>query len=177
MLTRRRFIGTTLVAGATLATDQARPQPASKRVIVDAQVHLWKANSPDWPWDPGVTPQLPEPFTIERALPMMDQAGVDRVVIVPPSLNDRNDYALEAVKRYPANAHGERGIAGVAFRVDRNGHVLSVRITQSYGFAALDQDALATLKRDDPLPVPPSGVSDEMLTIKTAIRYRLPKDR
>jgi hypothetical protein len=48
MLTRRRFIGTTLVAGATLATGahQARPQPASKRTIVDAQVHLWKANSP-----------------------------------------------------------------------------------------------------------------------------------
>jgi hypothetical protein len=33
---------------------------------------------------------LPEPFTIERALPMMDEAGVDRVVIVPPGLNDRN---------------------------------------------------------------------------------------
>ena len=103
MLTRRKFIGTTLVAGATLATgaQQTRPQPASKRTIVDAQVHFWKANSPDWPWDPGVTPQLPEPFTIERALPMMDEAGVDRVVIVPPGLNDRNDYALEAVKRYP----------------------------------------------------------------------------
>jgi predicted TIM-barrel fold metal-dependent hydrolase len=103
MLTRRRFIGTTLVAGAALATgaQQARPQPASKRTIVDAQVHFWKANSPDWPWDPGVTPQLAEPFTIERALPMMDEAGVDRVVIVPPGLNDRNDYALEAVKRYP----------------------------------------------------------------------------
>src|SRR5262249_36319138 len=46
-------------------------------------------------------PQLPEPFTIERALPMMDEAGIDRVVIVPPSLNDRNDYALEAARRYP----------------------------------------------------------------------------
>jgi predicted TIM-barrel fold metal-dependent hydrolase len=103
MLTRRKFIGTTLVAGATLATgaQQTRPQPASKRTIVDAQVHFWKASSPDWPWDPGVTPQLPEPFTIERALPMMDEAGVDRVVIVPPGLNDRNDYALEAVKCYP----------------------------------------------------------------------------
>src|SRR6202040_3794226 len=103
MLTRRKFIGTTLVAGATLATgaQQTRPQPASKRTIVDAQVHFWKASSPDWPWDPGVTPQLPEPFTIERALPIMDEAGVDRVVIVPPRLNDRNDYALEAVKRYP----------------------------------------------------------------------------
>jgi predicted TIM-barrel fold metal-dependent hydrolase len=70
-------------------------------MIVDAQVHLWKANSPDWPWQPGARPQLPEPFTIERALAMMDEAGVDRVVIVPPSLNDRNDYALEAHKRHP----------------------------------------------------------------------------
>jgi predicted TIM-barrel fold metal-dependent hydrolase len=103
MLTRRKFIGTTLVAGAALAAgaQQARPQPASKRTIVDAQVHFWKANSPEWPWDPGAKPQLPEPFTIERALPMMDEAGVDRVVIVPPGLNDRNDYALDAAKRYP----------------------------------------------------------------------------
>ena len=102
ILTRRKF-GTTLVAGAALATSaqQARPQPASNRTIVDAQVHFWKANSPDWAWDPGARPQLPEPFTIERALPMMDEAGVDRVVIVPPGLNDRNDYALEAAKRYP----------------------------------------------------------------------------
>src|SRR5256714_1698646 len=102
MMTRREF-GATLVAGAALASSaqQARPQPASKRTIVDAQVHLWKANSPDWPWEPGAKPQLPEPFTIERALPMMDEAGVDRVVIVPPGLNDRNDYALEAARRYP----------------------------------------------------------------------------
>jgi predicted TIM-barrel fold metal-dependent hydrolase len=70
-------------------------------MIVDAQVHLWKANSLDWPWVPGARPQLPEPFTIERALPLMDEAGVDRVVIVPPSLNDSNDYALEAAKRHP----------------------------------------------------------------------------
>jgi predicted TIM-barrel fold metal-dependent hydrolase len=33
---------------------------------------------------------------------MMDDAGVDRVVIVPPTLEgDRLDYAQEAVKRYP----------------------------------------------------------------------------
>ena len=45
----------------------------------------------------GRKPQLPEPFTIEKLVPMMDEAGVDRVVIVPPSWpGDRNDYALEA---------------------------------------------------------------------------------
>jgi len=74
----------------------------SKRIIVDSQVHLWKAQSPDWPWVPGRKPQLPEPFTIERLVPLMDEAGVDRAVIVPPSWpGDRNDYALEAARRYP----------------------------------------------------------------------------
>src|SRR5437588_8158326 len=104
MLTRRGFVTGTLGAGAVMATQgqhEAAAQ-ADRRMIVDAQVHLWKAETPDWKWVPGRQPQLPEPFTIERLVPMMDEAGVDRAVIVPPSwAGDRNDYALEAVKRYP----------------------------------------------------------------------------
>lgn len=72
------------------------------RTIVDSQVHLWKAESDDWKWVPGRKPQLPEPFTIEKLVPLMDEAGVDRCVIVPPSWpGDRNDYGLEAARRYP----------------------------------------------------------------------------
>ena len=79
MVTRREFIGTALVAGAALSASaqQARPQPAAKRTIVDAQVHLWKAGLAL----PDARPQLPEPFTIERALPMMDEAGVCAVLV------------------------------------------------------------------------------------------------
>jgi predicted TIM-barrel fold metal-dependent hydrolase len=105
MQTRRLFVTGALGAGAALIsgrTDKALAQ-VDRRMIVDAQVHLWKAESPDWKWVPGLQPQLPEPFTIERLVPMMDEAGVDRVVIVPPSWpGDRNDYALEAVQRYPS---------------------------------------------------------------------------
>jgi predicted TIM-barrel fold metal-dependent hydrolase len=101
MFTRRKFIGTTLGAGVALATGGCATQPAGKRMIVDAQVHLWKANGPDYPWNAGAKPQLPEPFTVERVVPLMDEAGVDRVVIVPPALNDVNSYALDAVRRYP----------------------------------------------------------------------------
>src|SRR5262245_2164370 len=47
----------------------------------------------------GLQPQLPDPYHRE-GISMMDEAGVDRAVIVPPSWpGDRNDYALEAVKR------------------------------------------------------------------------------
>src|SRR5713101_225962 len=104
MLSRRGFLNAMVGAGATLATQgpQRAAAQADRRMIVDAQVHLWKAESEDWKWVPGLQPQLPEPFTIERAIAMMDEAGVDRAVIVPPSWpGDRNDYALEAVKRYP----------------------------------------------------------------------------
>src|SRR2546421_10990320 len=104
MPTRRGFVTSMLGAGAALATQgphKAAAQ-ANRRLIVDAQVHLWKAESPDWKWVPGLQPQLPELFPIERLVPMMDEAGVDRAVIVPPSWpGDRNDYALEAVQRYP----------------------------------------------------------------------------
>ena len=102
MLSRRNFINTTLAAGAALATQGRNAMAQSKRMIVDAQAHLWKAESEDWKWVPGRKPQLPEPFTIEKLVPLMDEAGVDRVVIVPPSWpGDRNDYAIEAAKRYP----------------------------------------------------------------------------
>src|SRR5438477_10937852 len=101
MLSRRELLGSTLAVGAALASQKAVAQPA-KRILVDAQVDLWKAESEDWKWVPGLKPQMPEPFTIEKLLPLMDQAGVDRVVVVPPSWpGDRNDYALEAARKYP----------------------------------------------------------------------------
>src|SRR5262249_47304937 len=102
MLSRRNFLTSTIAAGAALATHVPQKVSAQvdRRMIVDAQIHLWKAESEDWKWVPGAQPQLPVPFTIERAISMMDEAGVDRAVIVPPSWpGDRNDYALEAVKR------------------------------------------------------------------------------
>ncbi len=104
MITRRLAIGTALgaTAGVILPAGlQGGPRASGKRLIVDAHVHMWTASTPDLPWAPGTTPQLPEPLTIERILPMMDEAGVDRVVVVP-SANIRDDYGLEAARRYPS---------------------------------------------------------------------------
>jgi predicted TIM-barrel fold metal-dependent hydrolase len=104
MLSRREFVASTVAATAALGSKPSAAQ--GKRTIVDAQVHLWKAESDDWKWVPGMKPQLPEPFTIEKLVPLMDEAGVDRVVVVPPSWpGDRNDYGLEAARRYPDRFH------------------------------------------------------------------------
>ncbi|MHC2335114.1 amidohydrolase family protein [Bradyrhizobium sp. USDA 4454] len=104
MPSRRSFLTGTVATGVALSMQHAATTVAQqKRVIVDSQVHLWPASTPERPWLPGAKPQLPEPFTIERIIPLMDEAGVDRVVIVPPASleGERIDYAQEAVKRYP----------------------------------------------------------------------------
>jgi len=108
MLSRRGFLNATLGAGAgsMLAQPAAAQSPAAqsgpRRIIVDSQVHQCKAQTPDRPWPPGRVAQLPEPFGYDKLLPMMNEAGVDRVVIVPPSWEgERNDYALEAASKYP----------------------------------------------------------------------------
>src|SRR5215468_12441764 len=106
MTSRRSFLAGAL--GATLASaiqgsqQMAAQTPGRRRMIVDAQVHVWKPEAPDRPWVPGRVAQLPEPFSHERLAGLMNEAGVDRVVIVPPSWEgDRNDYALEAAQKYP----------------------------------------------------------------------------
>jgi predicted TIM-barrel fold metal-dependent hydrolase len=84
--------------------DRMATSHKSRKLIIDSQVHIWLAESPDRPWPPGgvARANLSEPFTYDRLLPLMDDAGVDRVIIVPPFFEgERNDYALEAAKKYP----------------------------------------------------------------------------
>jgi L-fuconolactonase len=71
-------------------------------VIVDSQVHIWAANTPDRPWCPNTRAHRPVPLGHEELLGEMKKAGVDRVVIVPPRLDgNRNDLGLNAAKAHP----------------------------------------------------------------------------
>ncbi|HEV8519185.1 MAG TPA: amidohydrolase family protein [Burkholderiales bacterium] len=78
-------------------------------LIVDSQVHIWGANTPERPWPTSKNGLKPVPvhnngvpFTRDFVLREMQAAGVDRVIIVPPSWEgDRNDLALEASQRHP----------------------------------------------------------------------------
>lgn len=76
--------------------------------IVDSQVHIWKEETPDRPWVPGARERIrlnghrEEAFSYEECLQLMDAAGVDRAVIVPPSWEgERIDYSLEACEKHP----------------------------------------------------------------------------
>jgi predicted TIM-barrel fold metal-dependent hydrolase len=69
--------------------------------IVDAQVHVWAPDSPERPWPKRAAPHR-APLGTDELLSEMDKAGVDGVVIVPPSWEgDRNDVAIAAAKAHP----------------------------------------------------------------------------
>jgi predicted TIM-barrel fold metal-dependent hydrolase len=69
-------------------------------MIIDAQVHVWPPDRPERPLGPGHEERTP--YSYEQLIADMDRAGVDRAVLVPPTIErDRNDYALEAARRHP----------------------------------------------------------------------------
>jgi predicted TIM-barrel fold metal-dependent hydrolase len=70
--------------------------------ITDSGLHIWRAEAPDRPWQPGRTAHLPTPMSYEDLSGRMKEAGVDRAILIPPSWEgERADYSLEAVARHP----------------------------------------------------------------------------
>jgi protein TonB len=82
---------------------------------------------------------------------------------------------LERNKRYPAVAQSrrEQGVAQVFFSLDRQGRVIDSRIARSSGASALDEEALALLRRAQPFPAPPRELPGERVDLTVPIRFNL----
>jgi protein TonB len=78
---------------------------------------------------------------------------------------------LERFKRYPRRARGAHGRVTVAFTVGRNGSVVSSHIMQGSGSPILDAEALALIKRAQPLPPPPSTIASNQLSFIVPIDF------
>jgi len=82
---------------------------------------------------------------------------------------------LERNKRYPAVAQSrrEQRIAQVFFSLDRQGRVIDSRIARSSGASALDEEALALLRRAQPFPAPPRELPGDRVDLTVPIRFNL----
>jgi periplasmic protein TonB len=80
---------------------------------------------------------------------------------------------LERYKRYPSEAQsrGERGVAQLAFSIDRHGGVHNAHIVRSSGSSLLDRETLLLLERAQPLPAPPAEIPGAQIAIVVPIRY------
>ena len=82
---------------------------------------------------------------------------------------------LDRFKRYPeiARARGNQGEVTVQFTIDRTGHVVAARVVHSSGSSALDEEALAVLKRADPLPAAPAPIAGMTFDLTLPIQFRI----
>jgi L-fuconolactonase len=71
--------------------------------IVDAQIHVWSPDTPARPWPAGRAARAHGPsLSAEQVLRVMDEAGVARAVLVPPSwIGDDNTDSLAAARAWP----------------------------------------------------------------------------
>lgn len=80
---------------------------------------------------------------------------------------------LNRHKKYPAAAKANRlaGVVTVNFSVNRQGQVTSSRLVKSSGHVALDQEAMALLKRVSPFQAMPEAVSVNSMNLNVPIRF------
>ena len=91
-------------ASIAVAAYTMRKERREERMIVDAQLHVWTEETPERPWIPGGKQRahLAEALTWQKALPLMDEAGIDRAIIVPPTWpGDFNDHGWKRPRRIP----------------------------------------------------------------------------
>lgn len=82
---------------------------------------------------------------------------------------------LERHKRYPAvaQARREQGVVQLFFSLDRKGQVTVSRVVKSSGSAALDQEAMALVRRAQPFPPPPAELPGAHVDLVVPIRFNL----
>jgi protein TonB len=120
------------------------------------------------PPEPAPPPVAPAPATTAPPRAHASRAQVD-------SWYGHIVTQLERHKSYPpvARERGETGVVQLAFSIDREGHVVSSRIVKSSGYAALDRETIATVRRAQPFPAPPAGIEGEKFDFTVPMKFNI----
>jgi TonB family C-terminal domain len=115
-----------------------------------------------------------EPVKIDEPGPAVPETTAPESAAAPAANRLSNDARpdwegsilahLQRFRRYPARARAARqqGTVTIRFRMNRAGMVLSSALVKKSGSYDLDQAALDTLKRAQPLPTIPANMADEV---------------
>ena len=130
------------------------------------------------PQPPASVPTAPPTAVVPDAHPAAPDPGrIPQPTLVALGWERQLVARIERHKRYPPRANGEHGVASLAFRIDRQGNLISSRIIHSSGSSVLDAEALATVKRAQPFPAPPADIPDNHLSFILPIRYAVSAQR
>lgn len=133
---------------------------------------------PQEPRTPAPTTSAPQALPEENAaVPAAPMQG--RLTPTPsnavPTWKTHILALLERNKRYPemAQSRHQEGVAQVFFSLDRQGRVINSRLVRSSGASALDDEALALLRRAEPFPPPPPELPGPRVDLTVPIRFSL----
>ena len=117
---------------------------------------------------------IPEQSAAVPAAPMQGRLTPTRSNAVP-TWKTHILALLERNKRYPeaAKSRHQQGVAQVFFSIDRRGRVINSRLVRSSGASALDDEALALLRRAEPFPPPPPELPGARVDLSVPIRFNL----
>jgi len=117
-------------------------------------------------------PQVePRPFVPQTTAPPPPRPSAARVA----SWHRQIVLQIERHKGYPAAAQAKHqtGVAQLAFAINRQGRVVASRVARSSGYAALDQETIATVQRAQPFPPPPPNMAGETFDFTVPIRFNI----
>jgi protein TonB len=169
----------------TVLSKQAEPEPEPKKPLKKIELQ------PDTKAEVTLPAETPKPVEKPKekkpkqkvaslsSAPSPAEHRAERAAAPTPGASSRDPNALQnwrsqlaaQIERHKRYDGSERGVAQVAFSVDRSGSVHGARVVASSGSAMLDRDALAWLARSQPLPPPPAGMGSAMIPITVPLRY------
>jgi protein TonB len=151
------------------STEETKPSQQSQQPSLQHQSPDQAVSAPVTTAPPDVaanaapTPAAPTPGTSD--IPASIRASWQKAVL----------SHLNRFKRYPdaARVRGIQGIVKIEFKIDREGRLLDSHVAQSSGSPTLDAEALATLRRADPLPAPPAKTAETAFYLVLPIHFRI----
>lgn len=82
---------------------------------------------------------------------------------------------FELHKRYPKDRNTSAKVK-VSLVLNRRGNLVSVDVAESSGDPVFDEAALSMIRRSDPVPRPPAGLTDETFPFSLDINFKKPRD-
>ena len=78
-------------------------------------------------------------------------------------------------KRYPENHKSKAATVKVSLVLNRRGNVVSANVVQSSGDSAFDDAAISMIRRSDPVPPPPAGLTDDTYPFSLDVSFNASK--
>jgi periplasmic protein TonB len=160
---------------------KVEPPPEKKIEVPPAPVPPVAAVPPPEAVEPPVTVHEPEakPAPPSDTPPAPVTTAPPREHPVSPARANRWHKGIytqiKLHQAYPAaaRARGQKGVVQIAFAINRQGRVVSSRVEQASGYAALDRAALETIDKAQPFEPPPPDMAGDEFSFTVPLEFKI----